>query len=192
VDVVLFYNDYDDLFTVERGIPFLQTATSLPPHMLLPTSFQNGADAVTYGVELAANWQATEKWKVSANYGYVYINVDLMPGSTDSLQINAETGTPKHIFNIRSALSLADNVDLYNILFFNDDFFSKAFTTEQNVPQHWRLDSRLRWKLNDNLELSLTGQNLLDDRHPEFAAPLFGSLSSEIGRSYFARVTYRN
>jgi len=192
VDVAVFYNDYSDLFTIERGLPFLQTATSLPPHMVLPVTFQNGADAKSYGLEFSTKWRVSDVWTLAGNYGYVHIDVDLMPGSTDSNQINAEKSTAKHIFNIHSSAKLSDNVDLDNILFFNDEFLSKAFTTEQAISQYWRFDTRVGGKPTDNVEISLVGQNLLEEGHHEFAAPLYGSLASEIGRSYFLRVTYRN
>ena len=55
------------------------------------------------------------------------------------------------------------------------------------VPGYIELDARLAWSPIKNLELAIVGQNLLDNRHPEFGAP---ATRQEIQRSVYGKVTW--
>jgi iron complex outermembrane receptor protein len=48
---------------------------------------------------------------------------------------------------------------------------------------------RLGWRVASGLDLSVVGQNLLHDGHPEYGLP--GPTRVEIGRSVFARLAWR-
>ena len=37
-----------------------------------------------------------------------------------------------------------------------------------NIPSYFTVDLRLGWRPRENLELSVTGMNLVEGRHPEF------------------------
>jgi iron complex outermembrane receptor protein len=52
-------------------------------------------------------------------------------------------------------------------------------------------DARLSWRPQDNLELSLVGQNLLDDHHPEFVPEIIDTSPSEVERSVYGEITWR-
>ena len=56
-----------------------------------------------------------------------------------------------------------------------------------NVPSYIGLDLRLSWKPLKNLELAVVGQNLLDNRHPEFGAP---TNRQEIERSVYGKISW--
>ena len=59
---------------------------------------------------------------------------------------------------------------------------------EEGIPAYLRCDLRLAWRPTTGVELSLTGQNLLDSEHLEYPSTdaLF---NSEIPCSVYARVT---
>ena len=67
-----------------------------------------------------------------------------------------------------------------------------------HVPSYTAVDARLGWHINKAFELSLTLQNLLDRRHPEFRAletvyPGVGAVEtrSESERGLFLRLLWR-
>lgn len=65
-------------------------------------------------------------------------------------------------------------------------------TTEiGTVPSYERLDLRLGWRPTASWEFSLVGQNLLDDRHPEFLSEL-GLATGQVQRSVYGKVTFRH
>jgi iron complex outermembrane receptor protein len=110
------------------------------------------------------------------------MHVDL--DSTDSFtEASDENASPHNQFKLRSHLNLKHNVESDNILYFVDNLSSK------HIENYIRFDTRLSWKPNDRYELSLVGQNLFDDSHPEFSQALY-STPSAIGRSAYVKVKY--
>jgi hypothetical protein len=61
----------------------------------------------------------------------------------------------------------------------------------QFVASHKRLDSQLTWHLKERAELSVVGQNLLEDHHVEFNDQFQSVNSSQIKRSAYAKFTWR-
>ena len=60
---------------------------------------------------------------------------------------------------------------------------------DPEVPGYLELEARLGWRLSNNLELSLAGFNLLDERHPEFG-PLPGRGEARRSFTVNARWTF--
>ena len=60
----------------------------------------------------------------------------------------------------------------------------KLESQDQEIPAYTELDIRLGYAVNKNLDLSLVGQNLFDNRHAEF------SETSSIPVSYIPRGVY--
>ena len=58
----------------------------------------------------------------------------------------------------------------------------------QDVPAYLGIDVRVGWSPMENLELSLTGRNLLDAKHPEFSLP---AARREIERTYNVSASWR-
>jgi iron complex outermembrane receptor protein len=56
------------------------------------------------------------------------------------------------------------------------------------VPSYVTFDVRLAWWWKDNLEISIVGQNLWDNQHPEFGA---AATREEIPRSVFGKIAWR-
>jgi iron complex outermembrane recepter protein len=57
----------------------------------------------------------------------------------------------------------------------------------QMIPPYWALDFQLAYRLRPDLALSLSGRDLLDNRHPEFGQPVN---RREIPRSIYAKITW--
>ena len=57
------------------------------------------------------------------------------------------------------------------------------------VPAYFELDTRLGWALSPSLEVSVSGQNLLHDHHPEYGFPSPARI--EIQRSVYGKIAWR-
>jgi iron complex outermembrane receptor protein len=57
------------------------------------------------------------------------------------------------------------------------------------VPAYFELNTRLAWHASERLELSLVGQNLLHNRHPEYGYP--DPMRVEIQRSAYGKLAWR-
>ena len=61
--------------------------------------------------------------------------------------------------------------------------------TPGTVPAYAEMDVRLGWHATKHLDISITGQNLLQDQHPEAGFP--GPAQEEIVRSVFGTIEWR-
>lgn len=174
LDFSTFYNDYDELRSFELGAP-------IPP-IALAYYTDNLAYGRTYGFETSGKWQPTKKLTLSATYSYLNLDVKYKSGSTDIISAALDySNAPHNMFNIRSSYEITDNLEINNALYYNGNLPGIG------VNKYYRLDAGITWKPMDSVELSLTGQNLLDDSHQEFSAATYNTVT-EIPRSVYGKV----
>ncbi|MFQ5443574.1 MAG: TonB-dependent receptor plug domain-containing protein, partial [Nitrospinales bacterium] len=187
-DITGFHFDYENLIELVNG-PTTFEAFPAPPHLVFPIFNDNALQGQIYGMELSAEWQVSEKWKLSG--GYTFSMADLRPmipaslnaGGTSVTPDVAVEGEPNHIFNVRSYLNLPYNLELDTMFYYVDQ------NEGRGIPSYSRLDLRLGWKPMEKVELSLVGQNLLEKTHPELTEVV--ERASETERSFYFKTTFR-
>lgn len=183
LDVAGFYNEYRNLMTMEPLAPFFEAGP--PARVVMPQQFQSKASAATHGLELSASWQPTEEWQIKAAYSWLEMHIRRDAGSADS-SIEAKAGdAPQHQVQFHTYHELDARTSLGVSLYYVDKL------PNQNIPAYTRLDARLGWRPDRDLELSLSARNLLDRQHPEFVSALVGPVTSEIPRSIYGAATWR-
>jgi len=181
LDFALFFNDYDDLRTFESGTPMSKTTPFA--HMLMPLIIDNKMDGESYGAELSASWEIMKNWTLNAGYSFLQMQLHQDNDSTDTSSATSNEGRPPHNqAYLRSNLDLPGNLELDLALNYVDTL------PDADIPSYFRFDARLGWHLTDNVELSLVGQNLLDNRHPEFYYRGY-QLTTEVQRGFYAKLT---
>jgi len=184
LDLAVFYNDYDRLRTVEpQGIAPDPSLPGTPN--VLSLYLQNQAKGETYGAELTAHWQMTDWWRWRASYTYLQVQLHALPGSTDPDAEDNEGTSPHHQFSVQSSLDLPWHLQLDGLVRYVDE------VSDLGVPSYLSLDVRLGWQPLKNLEFSVTGQNLLDDRHPEFGPTVIPIQRTEVQRGVFGKIQFR-
>ncbi len=178
--LAVFYNDYDELLTPSPTPPRVETVPA-PPHLLIPQRFANVLEAESYGVELAARWQVTQAWRLTAAYSWLKVNVHNEPPLKDTRTL--QSNHPQQQFQIHSYLDLPHHLELDMAAYMVDSL------PDLDIPAYTRLDLRLGWHLRPALDLSLSFYNLLDDRHPEFAS--LDVVRSEVPRSLYGQILWR-
>ena len=181
LDIAVFYNNYDDLRSFEAGVPI-----STFPIMVVPMTFDNKMDGSTRGVEIAAEWNVTDRWTLKSGYAFIDMNFDLdSDSSTDPAYPDNEEGTtPQHQFQLRSLLDLPHDLELDAAIYYVDNL------PTYEISSYVRADLRLAWHPNENLELSIVGQNVFGGHHKEFEPDLF-TPTSEPERSVYGKITLR-
>ncbi len=117
----------------------------------------------SYGLELATNWNVSEIWKLSANYGWFRLRLHRSAISTD-LQAEGSAGNnPRHQFDIRSYVKLPYKFEFDSTLYYVDAIVS------QSIPRYFKFDSRIGWQPTKAISFSVGGQNIFSAHHPEFA-----------------------
>jgi len=183
LDMAGFYNEYRNLMTTEPLTPFVEAGP--PARVVMPQQFQSKAGATTHGLEVSASWQATEEWQLKAAYSWLEMRIRRDAGSLDNA-IEAKAGdAPRHQMQFHTHHELNERTGLDASLYYVGKL------SNQNIPAYTRLDARLGWRPQRDLELSLGARNLLDRRHPEFVSALVGPTNSEMPRSIYAGATWR-
>lgn len=177
-----FFNNYSDIRST--------SSTPTGPLGFLPLYFQNNLEAQTGGVELTVDYQVLEGWRMHAGYDLLQENVWVKPGQTDLNNALNETADPKNQVFFRSSMDLPGNFEL------DPDFrWVDSLTYNYNagfagvVPSYAELDVRLGWHPIKDIEISVTGQNLLHDYHLEYATG--SGPFEEIQRSVYGKLACR-
>jgi iron complex outermembrane receptor protein len=174
VDVATFYNDYSRL---EGQVP----ANFIPgtPVGTLVVQPENSLRGQSYGGEAVVTFVATDFWRLSANYSLLLMHVQ---GETAANAQAFELNAPTHQVVLRSSLDFTRHASLDADLRYVDNV--------QGVVAYVTADVRLSYRPTPNWELSLVGQNLLDNRHPEQAS-LVGVPTTEVPRGFYGKLTWR-
>lgn len=183
VDIAAFYNDYDNLFSVEAGEPQVGQTAEGQTALIIPLEFENRATAESWGGEISFEWNPDEVWKLAGSYSYQQIEVTLGSSGDTTLKELFEGGTPRHKSVFRVERWLSEDLYVAPVLRYVSglDF--------GNVDRYIELDLKMGWKIAENVEFALVGQNLLHDEHQEFEGNLLGPRPTEIERGVYGSVT---
>jgi iron complex outermembrane receptor protein len=160
---------------------------------VIPLRFSNRGRGETAGVEIAARWELRPQWRLTGTYERFWMNLRLEPGADPGTTLLAEIEqAPAQQFSLRSSWDPGARLRVDAAFYFT----GKLRQTEAprlsfpEVPAALRCDLRLAWEPRPELELSLAGQNLLDDRHPEFN-PETWFRRNEVRRGVYGQVRWR-
>lgn len=175
VDVAVFYNAYSELVG-------LGAMTNLIPGTPVGTAelpFDNTlGDGKSYGSEISVTVSATPSWRLNASYSW------LINEFSASASVNPyERGSPRHQVVLRSSHDFTSRLSM------NAQF--RYVDVVQSVPSYITADLQFSYHLNDRVEVSVVGQNLLDKQHPEQAPFVVLSTAGEVPRSVYCKVTCR-
>ena len=171
IDITGFYNQYDNV----RGT---QVLSLLPPTGTLA----NNLEVDTIGIEVASDIQLLDWWRLRGAYSYINIDVD---GPINASLNTTGGNTPHHQGSLRSFITLPFQIEFDSWIRVADNL------TASNIAGYVELDLRLGWKPLPNLDVSLVGQNLLDNHHPEMSPSLFlATQPTEVQRSVYGKVTW--
>lgn len=166
-----FYNVYDDIRSAEPG----------PPPFNIPVTFGNGVKGNTYGIELAVTSEVTSWWTLKGSYTFLKKDLSVKPGSKDLNKGSAESDDPENQLQVQSDVSLPANIKLGTVIRYVDNL------PNPHVSNYVGLDMRVRWKVGKNLELSVVGQDLFYNHHPEFIPS--SPSPREIARCVYGEIT---
>ena len=183
LDVTGFYNRHQNLVALGAALPATTQSTDGLSYAAIPVPWANGIGGTSEGFEVAPSGELTSFWRVSGSYSFLHLNLANRPGNTDRNTLAMYQGaTPSHQVVVTSQLDLRRgwHVDpTYRYV------SARAFG---DVPGYQTADIRVAWRARRMLELSVTGQNLLQAHHPEWARDPGPTV--EIRRSIYAQAAW--
>ncbi len=172
LDTTLFFNDYQDLI----GLELIDIDAGTGRYLL---GYANNQAGEAYGLEMVADWKATANWLLGASYSYLHTQIDEnMISDPDIDRLLSQDSNPRHLFSIRSNLDVTPKID------FDLWFRFVGSLPERNISSYTVLDARLAWRPLTSLELSVVGQNLLEEGHSEFS-------TLEVERSIYFKLDWK-
>lgn len=180
LDLALFYNMYDNLRNFDQASTLQSTGT----YNVQLFNMHSDMAAESYGGELALTWQALDNLRLNATYSYLQMQLHTENGDTNFSE-SAEKQSPQHKFSIRSSLNVLPELDWDLWLRYVDN------VPTHQIPSYLTLDTRLAWRPFKALEVSVAGQNLLDDQHPEFGSDFVLTKPSQVERGVYGKVEWR-
>lgn len=183
VDVTAFHHAYKGLASLELGQRFVDASG----RTVIPIVNKNLNDGTADGAGLLATFVPLKSWRVVASYSYVDIGID--PGGRDLNGGRFIAGaTPRHQFGLRSLLDIAAGWQLDLQLRHHTPIRSGLGSgTGAAIDAYTEMDLRGAWRLSNNVEIALVGQNLLHDHHAQFGTP---QARGEIERSVYGKITW--
>lgn len=161
LDWTAYVNRYQQLITLSQSVIGQLT---------------NDLDGEVYGTELSLTWIPSPTFRMEAGYGYCR---SFMHGDSES---QFEDSFPNNQFHLRSYLDIGQNIEANAALYYVDN------VKKQQAANYLRLDLGMTWHVNGNVDVSLWGQNLLDNQHAEFFDSERSQQVSEIPSSVFVKV----
>jgi iron complex outermembrane receptor protein len=183
--LTMFFNSYHGLENIEP-LPSFFDSSSVPPVLILPKTLDNKMYGTTGGLEAYAKWKITNRWTLSPGYSFLEMHLHTEPTSLDTTSVmDAQGSNPGHQAQLRS------HVELSTRFAWDANAYFVGPLPAQFVPAYTRLDSQLTWRLAERVQLSVIGQNLLEDHHVEFNDQFQSVNSSQIKRSAYAKITWQ-
>jgi iron complex outermembrane recepter protein len=171
LDLTAFHNSYDSLITLEPGNSPMD-----------PAIIGNGLNATTAGLTTAINYEPFNWLRSVGSLTLLHKNVELDPDSRDLANGAGGGNDPDYYWAFHMMMDPIRNLQADVILRSSGDLPTPL------VPGYVTMDLRLAWLATDEIELSITGQNLFQKRHPEFGADV--PTRREIERGVYGKISW--
>lgn len=161
-----FYNEYEAL----------RTAT-FHPVTVLPLSLTNNGEGSSYGLDAWGSYDISPRWRLSA--GLSTLNKDFSaPAGSDISGLASVGDDPDYQLMLRSQLDVTDRLEF--------DVRLRAVDELRDTDAYVEADVRFGYRLTDQVQLSVLGQNLIEDQHVETGD---ATRRRAFGRSIYARLS---
>jgi iron complex outermembrane receptor protein len=170
LSISTYHNEYNSIRTIE---PF--------PGGFFPLTWGNGLRGNTYGVEAWGDYRLADWWRVTATINLMHEHLTFKSGASGIIGPSQAGDDPSAEASLRSSMNLGKAVTL------DGDLRYVSALPNPRVPAYVELNARVGWNVTPRLQLSLTGSNLLHERHLELPAPA----AYAVPRSVFAELRWR-
>ena len=193
IDLAAYLNDYSDLRGLQPlGLYCDSTGEFLDPNapsaclftsqsLFMRFQFINSQKVRTSGAELALDWRAARWMRLVGTYSYQHVQSRT---PAPAFQEDMPRKNPGSVLTVRGEITLRGNVELVPQL----RYFGAL--APLHIPSQWNADLRLAWRPRADVELALTGHDLLHSRRLQFIAEEGDLVPTQIERSLSASLRW--
>ena len=168
--VTAFFNEYDDLRTIELS----------PVTGGLPLQWGNRMRGDTYGFEAWADLQLASWWRLSPGVRTLHKRLRFKEGASTLLGVAQAGNDPTNQASLRSSIDVGRR-GAFDLQLRHTDTLP-----DPDTRGYYELNARFGWRWTESFEIALVGSDLLHRRHVEYAAPE----GEAIGRSFLGEVRW--
>ncbi len=182
LDFTAFFNEYKKLRSYEPGQPFFDT-----DHVVVPFFFGNKRSAQTAGFEVALKTRLKPWWSLDASASLFSERMRLSSDSGDNIGLytsDGRGGASRQQYQVHSKMDLAHGIEFDNSLYYVSALINGV------VPAYYKLDSRIGWSPNSNLEFSVGVRNALKPSTLQAGEAAFETAET-IPRSIYLKMTLK-
>ncbi len=181
VNVNTYRQRYSDIVSGKLGA--IDTSTLFPLAVIQDVSPCNCASGWINGTELAADWLVLPSWRLQFSYTWTSIQMDAggSPVAQASIK-DTERQTPRHYGSLRSQWNISSTQQLDAWIRGSAGFErpNAPFYNNLRVPGYVTLDLRYAQKITKDIEIALSGRNLIGGPRNEVIADYIPSVPVEI------------
>ena len=187
LDLAVFYNDYDDTYAVSQS----PTSADL--------TFVNGSKGDSHGFEAVVDWKPADWVSFQAVYSYLDMSFEIdeseSSGVVGSVFVDyVENSAPQNQVSLRSTIDFAKDWRLNLWLRYIDDIVvinsANLLGGAFGIDDYLIFNANITWTVTENIELTLAGQNLLEDRQLQYASE-YTTPPTAIERGFYGKVTWK-
>ncbi len=192
VDLAVFRNEYSDLVTFQAGVPRCFPAGSLSdvppcfltsPYAIVPIGANNSGSVDTFGIEALFDWQLTDRLALRTTYSWL--------DESGAFPAERLSNDPKQQLSLRAVAQLGERAELSAMWRYVDSInVAQINGLIQPVESYDTIDLNATWRIANNVQLTLTGKNLLDEAHAEFVSESSDYVPVHIERSVLLRARW--
>ena len=183
IDIAGIHSVYDNLRSLEIGK--IETPSRSTLRFTRPVVVADGLSGMSWGVEVSAEWQIADDWRVQGAYSFLDFDLRDDGNSTDRVSSRTGTESPAHQGIVRSAFGIQDDLDFDVALRAVDGL------DDFGIGDYVGLVTTLAWRPVDRVELSVVGRNSMREANSEFGLQILGLIPADVERSVFGRMAVR-
>ena len=183
IDVAAFRNRYANLVDLGRGPIDTRQAEGVT-YTAIAFPWVDAIHGTTRGLELAPDWQISNRLRLRGSYSFVTIDLTEDPSGSKTTFAALEGSTPHHQVVLQAVTNPLGRLQV--------DPVYRYVSSRQGatIPAYHTADLRIAWPFDHGLEVAVAGQNLLQAHHLEWArdpGPAVG-----IRRAAYVSLTWRH
>ena len=183
IDSTIFYNEYDDLRSVNLGeATYSPDSLPIPNYLVASTPFKNEQQGSNFGVELSSQWLVSDTFKVKFNYGFTHNDF--------ALEQAQNTDAPKHIASLNTDWLLDDDVSINMTWRYVEKTDSIGLDSVGGglIDSYQSVDLGVNWQIMQGVKVSLYGKDLFLGSHIEYRSEFY-TLPYRIEPSFYGKVS---